>query len=130
MSTFNINRRRAIQFIGATTGVAIAEKATGSTPAATGKRGDECTLCLNMATIRGHKLGFVKELETASAAGFRSVEIWTDSLQDYLNHGGTIANAGKRLGDLGLKVEDLISFNEWIVDDNATRQKGAGRDET
>ena len=24
--------------------------------------------CLNMATIRGHKLGFVKELEIASAA--------------------------------------------------------------
>lgn len=80
--------------------------------------------CLNMATIRGHKLGFVKELETASKAGFRSVEIWIDSLQTYLNGGGTLKDAKKRLDDLGIKVENCIGFAEWIVDDDARRAKG------
>lgn len=82
------------------------------------------TYCLNLSTIRGHKLGLVKELETASKAGFRSVEIWMDSLQTYLDSGGTIADARKRLGDLGLKVENAIGFAQWIVDDESTRNKG------
>jgi len=82
------------------------------------------TYCLNMATIRGHNLGFVKELETASKAGFRSVEIWIDSLQTYLDKGGSLSDVKKRLGDLGITVENNIGFAQWIVDDDATRQKG------
>ncbi len=82
------------------------------------------TLCLNLSTIRGQKLGFIKELETASAAGFRSVEIWIDTLQEYLKNGGTIADARRRLGDLGLTIENLIGFSPWIIDDDAARAKG------
>lgn len=82
------------------------------------------TLCLNMSTIRGQKLGFVKELETASRAGFRSVEIWIDTLQQYLQTGGTIADARKRIGDLGLTIENLIGFSPWIIDDQTARTKG------
>ncbi len=82
------------------------------------------TLCLNMSTIRGHKLGFVKELETASKAGFRSVEIWINTLEDYLKNGGTVADARKRLSDLGIKVENAIGFAPWIIDDDAARTKG------
>ncbi len=82
------------------------------------------TICLNMSTIRGHKLGLVKELETASKAGFRSVEIWMDTLQDYLKNGGTVADARKRLDDLGIKVENAIGFAPWIVDDETIRTKG------
>ncbi|MCY7352641.1 MAG: sugar phosphate isomerase/epimerase [Cytophagaceae bacterium] len=77
--------------------------------------------CLNMSTIRGQKLGFVKELEVASKAGFRSVEIWINTLEDYLKSGGTVADARKRLSDLGLQVEDAIGFAQWIVDDDAVR---------
>lgn len=82
------------------------------------------TLCLNMSTIRGHKLGFVKELETASKAGFRSVEIWINTLEDYLKSGGTVADARKRLSDLGIKIENAIGFAPWIIDDEAARAKG------
>ena len=110
--------------MGATAGLAVANKAEANTSRRKTTSKYNFTYCLNMATIRGHKLGFVKELETASAAGFRSVEIWIDSLQEYLNNGGTVADAKKRLDDLGLKVEDSISFNEWIVDDGAARTKG------
>lgn len=122
MLTPQINRRKALQFLGATAGVALVNKADASIDIA--KKGKSLhTYCLNMATIRGHKLGFVKELETASAAGFHSVEIWFDSWRDYLNKGGTIGDTKKRLNDLGLKVENSISFNEWIVDDDAARKK-------
>lgn len=77
-----------------------------------------------MSTIRGHKLGFVNELETASKAGFRSVEIWIDSLQEYLKNGGTTADARKRISDLGITIENLIGFSPWIIDDEAARAKG------
>jgi len=122
MPTFKINRRQALQFAGITAGAAIVQNAAGSPLKGALSAKHAYVLCLNMATIRGHNLGFVKELETASAAGFRSVEIWIDSLQNYMAHGGAIGEAKKRLDDLGLKVENLISFHKWIVDDDAARK--------
>jgi len=80
--------------------------------------------CLNMSTLRGHKLGFIKELETASKAGFRSAEIWIDSLQQYLNSGGTIKEAKNRISALGMTAENAIGFAKWIVDDDAVRKQG------
>ena len=80
--------------------------------------------CLNISTLRGHKLGFIKELETASKAGFKSVEIWMDSLQQYLNSGGSTKEAKKRLDSLGVTVENAIGFAKWIVDDDAVRKQG------
>jgi 2-keto-myo-inositol isomerase len=118
----SINRRKALQFIGASAGLSFIQKAEGNV--AKVKEKPAFTYCLNMATIRGHKLGFIKELETAAAAGFTSVEIWIDSLQDYLNTGGSISETKKHLDGLGLKVEDCISFNEWIADDETIRKKG------
>lgn len=82
MSNQPINRRSALQFIGATAGVALVNKTEGGILKTADKQ--PFIYCLNMATIRGHKLGFVKELEIASAAGFGSVEIWIDSLQEHL----------------------------------------------
>src|SRR5271154_4354304 len=92
-----INRRRALQFMGVTAGVTVIEKAESSIPKLKAKEKSPFIFSLNMATIRGHKLGFVKELETASAAGFRSVEIWIDTFYEYLAKGGTIADTKKRL---------------------------------
>ena len=78
---------------------------------------------LNMSTLRGHKLGFRKELEVAAKAGFGSVEIWINTLQDYLKTGGTLQEAKKIINDLGIKVEDAIGFATWIVDDDSARSK-------
>jgi len=119
-----INRRKALQILGITAGASLTGTAKGNILKTKKPGAPSYTFCLNMATIRGHKLGFMKELETASAGGFHAVEIWIDSLQDYLNNGGTIAEVKKRLDYLGLTVEDCISFNEWVVDDPARRQKG------
>src|ERR1700743_1769603 len=80
--------------------------------------------CLNMSPFHGHNLGFMKELDLAAAAGFRSVEIWMDSLMDYLGKGGALRDVKRKLDDLGLKVEDCIAFNKWVVDDETTRNAG------
>lgn len=124
MSQQNISRRKILQLFG-TTAAAFSLPSVGRSmlpPAPQAKSG--FIYCLNMATIRGHKLGFVKELETASKAGFRSVEIWIDSLQTYLTNGGTPKEAKKRMDDLGIKAENCIGFAEWIVDDETKRAKG------
>lgn len=78
---------------------------------------------LNMSTLRGHKLGFRKELEVAAKAGYGSVEIWINTLQDYLKTGGTLAEAKRIIDDLGIKVEDAIGFATWIVDEETARAK-------
>lgn len=124
MSSEKISRRKIIQVLGASATVSLLPKVGRSMAPMPPKKTAPFIYCLNMATIRGHKLGFVKELETASKAGFRSVEIWMDSLQTYLNNGGTLADARKRLDDLGIKVENCIGFAEWIVDDETRRTKG------
>lgn len=120
MSEANLNRRHVLKAIGAATGMSLLPQWSKAQPAPK----PAFTYCLNMSTIRGQKLGFMKELEVASKAGFRSVEIWMEPLQTYLNSGNTLADTRKRLNDLGLKVENAIGFAQWIVDDEATRTKG------
>ncbi|HJP62690.1 MAG TPA: hypothetical protein VJ844_04575, partial [Mucilaginibacter sp.] len=103
MSKPTINRRRALQFIGVAAGASVVPKAevltvkTSPTP---------FVFSLNMSTIRGHNLGFMKELEIASKAGFRHVEIWIDSLRSYIDHGGTLKEVKIHLNNLGLTVEN------------------------
>ncbi len=113
-----MNRRQALAGLAATTALS----ATPQTTSAAVKK-DSFKYALNMSTLRGHKLGFMKEIEVASKAGYRHVEIWINSLQDYLKGGGTTADAKKHLSDSGIAVEDAIGFAQWIVDDNDTRSK-------
>lgn len=116
-----INRRELLKAFGVTAGMSFLPR-TGKAEAK--QASASFSYCLNMATIRGHHLGFIKELEVASNAGFRSVEIWLDSLKTYLDHGGTTREAKKHLDDLGLKVENAIGFAQWIVEDESKRKEG------
>ncbi|PRY14346.1 sugar phosphate isomerase/epimerase [Pontibacter ummariensis] len=124
MTTSSSSRRHALKVMGASVGAAMLPAIVGAAPRDKAVPAPAFTYCLNMSTIKGHKLGFVKELEVASKAGFGSVEIWMDSLQAYLDGGGTLPDARKRLDDLGLTVENAIGFAQWIVDDEATRKQG------
>ena len=83
--------------------------------------------CLNTATIRGHKLGIVKEIGVAAEAGYEAVEVWVDTLGDYVKNGGSLPELKKRISDSGLTVEGAIGFPEWVVDDEARRTKGMER---
>ncbi|RIV22429.1 sugar phosphate isomerase/epimerase [Fibrisoma montanum] len=125
MSDSILTRRQLVTTLGTAAGAALlpttaSANSTAPQPAKTAA----FTHCLNMSTIRGHKLGFVKELETASKAGFRSVEIWVDTLLNYLKEGKTPADARKQIGDLGITVENAIGFAPWIIDNDADRAKG------
>ncbi|MFD1140246.1 sugar phosphate isomerase/epimerase family protein [Larkinella insperata] len=117
-----MNRRQTLAALAATTGGAVLS-ASAPSAAPLAKDPPPFAYALNVSTIRGQNLGFVKELEVASKAGFRHVEIWMNSFQDYLKTHKT-ADVRKLLGDLGLKVENAIGFAQWIVDDETTRTKG------
>jgi 2-keto-myo-inositol isomerase len=83
--------------------------------------------CLNTATIRGHKLGIVKEIEVIAQAGYNAIEPWVDSITDYTRNGGSLPELKKRISDAGLTVEGAIGFPEWVVDDDGRRGKGLER---
>jgi 2-keto-myo-inositol isomerase len=79
--------------------------------------------CLNTSTIRGQKLPLVQELEIAAKVGYQAVEPWLSEVEQYQKDGGTLADLKKRIADLGLTIESVIAFAEWIVDDSAKRAK-------
>ena len=81
------------------------------------------SFCLNTATIRGQKLGIVKEIEIAAQAGYDSIEPWASSLDEYAKQGGSLKDLRKRLDDLGLTVESAIAFSRWIVDNPDQRRQ-------
>src|SRR5207248_512466 len=83
--------------------------------------------CLNTATIRGQKVGLVKEIEIAAKAGYQGIEPWISSIEDYTKAGGSLADVKKRVEDLGLSIESAIGFSEWLVEDDAKRAKGMER---
>ncbi len=117
----NISRRDLLKASAPLAGLSLAPQSKELSMA---KNKKNLTICLNLSTIMGQGLGFIKELEVASKAGFRSVEIWVPTLEKYLNSGGSIAEAKKVISNLGLKIENTIGFAPWIVDENDTRAKG------
>lgn len=119
MTKSTINRRTALQMIGITAGASVVQTAAAS---ASKPAVPAFTFSLNMSTIHGQKLGFMKELETAAKAGYQSVEIWSETLNEYLVTGGSLKEVRTRLNDLGLQVENCISFNQWAVDDETIRK--------
>lgn len=131
MSELQVNRRQTLTALSAFVGASFLPETAHSTAASMSLQPQHAvkpvpafTPSLNMSTIRGHKLGFVKELEIASRAGFRSVEIWMDGLQGYVKSGNTTAQLRTMLKDLGLQVENAIGFAQWIINDDTARAKG------
>jgi sugar phosphate isomerase/epimerase len=132
MTTNKVSRRAALTRTGLLIGAAVAGKECASARASDATQPQPANLrpflfCLNTATIRGQKLGIVKEIEVASQAGYDAIEPWVDRLDDYVKGGGALSDLRKRIGDSGLTVEGAISFPEWIVDDEARREKGMER---
>jgi 2-keto-myo-inositol isomerase len=117
-----MNRRHLLQLIGAGVGASLLPGTSNANPGSPIPK-MPFVYCLNTATIRGHNLGFAKEIEVAAKAGFRAVEIWMDSLQAFLDRGGTLAEAKRRMMDSGVIAANAIGFAEWIVDDGSRRQK-------
>lgn len=122
MNKKNMDRRSVLKLLSAAAGFSMLPEISMGAPAIPAAPG--FTYCLNMATIRGHNLGLVKELETAHKAGFSSVEIWMDTLEKYLSGGGKLKALKQRIDDAGMHIENAIGFAPWIVDDDTQRAKG------
>jgi len=88
------------------------------------QKGQPFRYCLNTATIRGQKLGIVKEIEVAAQAGYDAIEPWVDSVEAYVGSGGKLAELKQRIHDSGLTVEDAIAFPQWIVADDTRSAEG------
>ena len=123
-----LSRRRALARAGVLVGAAVAGGCATALPAesdtATPGRAGDFVFCLNTATIRGQKLGIVKEIEVAAKAGYEAIEPWIDSIEAYQKQGGSLPELKRRIADAGLTVESAIGFPQWIVDDDANRAKG------
>lgn len=92
---------------------------------ATGRPADEpFGYCLNTSTLRGHQLDIAAEIALAAKVGYHAIEPWTNELDAYVQAGGTLKDLGQRIRDAGLAVENVIAFNSWLSDDDATRAAG------
>jgi len=80
--------------------------------------------CLNFGTLIGFNLSFEEEIDVAAKAGYRSIEPWPNQIQLFLDQGGKLSDARKRIDDHGLAVENLNTFYPWMVDDAAQRAEG------
>lgn len=122
MAHLSQNRRQALQTLGLGAGAALLNtKASGM---GISKKPDPAfKYSLNMSTIRGQGLGFIKEIQTAAAAGFTSVEIWLDTFQVFLQNSGSAHEAKQIIDGLGVTVENAIGFAQWMVDDEQTRKE-------
>ena len=87
--------------------------------------------CLNMSTIHGEKIDVQEQIRIAAKAGYTGVELWLRDIQRFRDAGGKLETLRKQIEDAGLTVESAIAFGQWLVDDDAAREKGlaeCGRD--
>jgi len=126
-----LTRRDALAQTGLLAGVTVLGEKFGIESASASPAAQELErpfrYCLNTATIRGQKLGIIKEIEVAAKAGYDALEPWVDSIQEYVKSGGALVELKKRISDSGLVVESAIGFPDWIVEDEARRAKGLER---
>jgi len=79
--------------------------------------------CLNTSTISGQRRGLLKDIEIAAAAGYDGVELWINDITDYLKNGNTLPSLAAFINAKGIRVENAISFTEWMVNDEARRKQ-------
>lgn len=131
MNSRQWTRRDALTNTGLLAGALLAGQRSGAAapapPAEGAAKAPAFRFSLNTATIRGQKLGIVREIEIAAKAGYDGFEPWVDSIQEYVRGGGTTKDLRQRIADAGLTVEGAIGFPDWIVDDEARRSKGLDR---
>ena len=128
MNAHKLTRREALAGAGLLAGAAVFGESAGYAAETAGLLAQPPAppfrYCLNTATLRGQKLGIVKEVEIAAKAGYEAIEPWVEALQAYVQGGGSLKDLGKQIKDSGLTVEDAIGFPQWLVDDEAKRAKG------
>jgi sugar phosphate isomerase/epimerase len=119
----SLNRRevlRAAAAVGAVGGTTFSTAVEGAEMAADEPFG----YCLNTSTIRGQNVPIEEEVAIAAEAGYQGIEPWINEIDNYVERGKSLRDLRKRIADAGLKVESVIGFFDWAVDDDARRAKG------
>jgi sugar phosphate isomerase/epimerase len=121
-----LSRRGWLAGVPALLGSGLAAGALGPREAAGADRPPDAPFgyCLNTSTVQGQKLTINQEAAIAAKAGYQGIEPWIRELDRYVKDGGSLADLGKQIRDLGLSVESAIGFFEWAVDDDDRRRKG------
>ena len=83
--------------------------------------------CLNMSTIMGQKPGLLQSIEIAATAGYDGVELWIKDIEEWLREGNTIEALAKFIAAKNIRIENTISFTEWMVDDDSRRATALAR---
>jgi len=122
-----ISRRNALAQAGLIAGATLLSKASQAQGTDMPAKRASFRFCLNTATIRGQKLGIVKELEVTAKAGYDSIEPWIGTIEEYVKGGGTLQDLKQRVIDSGLTIESAIGFAEWIAEDESRRKQGLER---
>lgn len=121
----HLNRRDWLLSTSAVAGATVAVASTSQTTyGADADKLQPFGYSLNTSTIRGQQIPIDKEVELAAKVGYNAIEPWLRELEDFQKKGGNLKDLGKKIADLGLKVESSIGFAEWIVDDDDRRKKG------
>jgi 2-keto-myo-inositol isomerase len=113
-----MNRRDLLKISSAAAIASIVPKMAGATAS---RPMGPFRFCLNTSTIMGQKPGLLKMIEIAAIAGYDGLELWVKDIQDYLEKSGSIKTLSNLVQSKGLKVENAISFTEWLVDDDVQR---------
>jgi sugar phosphate isomerase/epimerase len=118
----HLSRREWLTQLPAT---AVAAGTLASAAPAKDKAGDDpFVYCLNTSTISRQKKSLPEEVEIAAKAGYGAIEPWARELEAHVKQGGKLKDVAKQVRDAGLVVADVISFFEWVVDDDDRRKKG------
>ena len=124
MKLRKLSRRDALGKTGLLVGAVVAAEnlgVTASTKTPLQKPLRPFRYCLNTATIRGQKIGIVKEIQVAAKAGYDAIEPWVESIEDYVKNGGSLKDLKNRIKDSGLTLESAIERHKGEAEDVTER---------
>lgn len=114
-----LNRRDMLTLSGAATAAILLP---GVAKAAAPHAKEPFRFCLNTSTISGQKIPLRQTIEVAVAAGYDGVELWINDIKEHVRQGNSIESLAKFITSKNIKVENAISFTQWMVDDDARRK--------
>ena len=113
--------RRNLLFAGSAAAFATL---TGSLPAQETPKRTPFRRSLNLGTLLNFNLPLEEEIDIAAKAGYQGIEPWMMRVQQFVEKGGKLADVKKRISDLGLAAEGIVTFFPWAVDDEDKRAAG------
>lgn len=119
----NLSRRKMLKNSGLAIGATLLSGIATARSNFVKKPKHNFSYCLNTSTIREQNLGLMGEIEIAAKAGYNGIEIWVNTLQKFIQHGGNPSDVKKKAKDLGINIESAIGFPKWIVDDVVVRRE-------